>query len=508
MAANAPPAAAMPPAYTIVTGAVPAVAGIGEADIIEQSLAWIGFNTDAQRQRIMNEVFSNFEDAEGTGEGEIDAMAKDLTARSVPNGKIIVGIRRTRLLKGFTHWVRDFSRVSGTPDIEGMDESAFKVALNVALRREEIRSNLRKQVKTAADAASPGPLESERKWKAWEEKFVNYCRAHIGANGVPLSYVIREDDAPDVNGNYTDFISKTIACAPLSGEYYESDRLTVFNMIVSLTTGEPSGDWIKNTLKHSDGRRSMKALRDHFAGEGNASRNKAEADRLYQDLHYKSERAMPFETFLTNCQKMFNIYDKEGEPMPEAARVRFLFKKVQHKDMQLSIESLQAQQTAGTIITYTMAANHLTTKVSTLPEYISKNRNISAVGKSVSFNSSSGSDASIYNSDGTINTGFIPNWRSLSKEQRDSVMAERKRLGISGGKTKHSKGSSGKPDSNRMKQLISQNKKHKRTIKSLRRTSNAKDSDGTSAGGDESDDSDTDAGDQFAGKRSKKKGKK
>ena len=47
-------------------------------------------------------------------------------------------------------------------------------------------------------------------------------------------------------------------------------------------------------MKYSDGRRSMKALRAHFAGEGNASRNMAKADRLKEHLHYKSERAMSF----------------------------------------------------------------------------------------------------------------------------------------------------------------------------------------------------------------------
>ena len=165
----------------------------------------------------------------------------------------------------------------------------------------------------------------------------------------------------------------------------------------------------------------MKALQDHFAGEGNASRNKAEADRLYNDLHYKSERAMPFETFLTNCQKMFNIYEKEGEPMPEGAKIRFLFKKVQHSGLQIAIASLEASQTSGTNLTYTQVANHLSTKVSTLPEYISKNRNISAVGTSVSSMSSGGSDASIHNADGSIITGCIPLRSPLSKEQGDIV---------------------------------------------------------------------------------------
>ncbi len=78
-----------------------------------------------------------------------------------------------------------------------------------------------------------------------------------------------------------------------------ADRLAVFNMITSFTTGQPSHDWIKSTIRYSDGHRSMKSLRDHFEGEGNASRNKNEADRLKDTLHYKNERSMTFENFLT-----------------------------------------------------------------------------------------------------------------------------------------------------------------------------------------------------------------
>ena len=216
---------------------------------------------------------------------------------------------------------------------------------------------------------------------------------------------------------------------------------------------------------------------------------------------------MPFETFLTNCQKMFNIYEQEGEPMPEGAKIRFLFKKVQHTGLQMAIASLEASQTNGAQLTYTRAANHLSQKVSTLPEYIYKNRNISAVGTSVSSMSSGGGDATIHNAVGSINTVYITHWRSLSKEQRNLVHTERKRLGISGGK--QSKGSpSNKAQANRTKQLVAQNKKHKRKIKALERKLTKSSIDDADDGGDESDDPDTDAGDAFGGKRSKKKGKK
>ena len=83
--------------------------------------------------------------------------------------------------------------------------------------------------------------------------------------------------------------------------YYNTDRLAVFNIIISFTTGQPSGDWVKDTIRYSDGGRSMATLRSHFTGEGNESRNLSEADRLKESLYYKSERAMAFETFLTQC---------------------------------------------------------------------------------------------------------------------------------------------------------------------------------------------------------------
>jgi len=108
-------------------------------------------------------------------------------------------------------------------------------------------------------------------------------------------------------------------------------------MIVSFTTGQPSGDWIKDTLNYSDGRKSMSALRSHFAGEGNASRTIADADRLKEFLHYKNERSMAFESFLTQLQKMFNIYNEQGEEVPEDQKVRILYKKIQNNDLDKAI---------------------------------------------------------------------------------------------------------------------------------------------------------------------------
>ena len=109
--------------------------------------------------------------------------------------------------------------------------------MRVADSRHNIRKSLSESASIASKAADPGPLKNEKMWKEWEDKIINYLRCLLGANGVPLVYLIRENDAPDHTTNHPDFVSRTIACAPLNGEYFDADK--VFNLIVSFTTGHP-----------------------------------------------------------------------------------------------------------------------------------------------------------------------------------------------------------------------------------------------------------------------------
>ena len=171
----------------------------------------------------------------------------------------------------------------------------------------------------------------------------------------------------------------------------------------------------------------MKALHRHFSGKGNETRNLAEAQRLNELLHYKSKRAISFEIFLTQCQKMFNIYEKEGEEMSEEAKVQLLFRKVQHTRIRSPIDALKASQKMGTAISYTIAAKHFSTANSELLEYIAKNAiNVSGIQAG---NGTKGCDV-IYNGDGSINTGHIPSWKSLPFKDRELIIDEWKRLGI------------------------------------------------------------------------------
>ena len=117
----------------------------------------------------------------------------------------------------------------------------------------------------------------------------------------------------------------------------------------------------------------MEALRNHYGGEGNAGRLIVTAEKLRETLHYKSERSMPFSTFLDRMQKMFNIFQEEGEELTENAKVRELLKCVQNNQLQDTVKALQVRFDLDGI-SYTEAANHLTSAVSDLPEYLFAHR--------------------------------------------------------------------------------------------------------------------------------------
>ena len=113
----------------------------------------------------------------------------------------------------------------------------------------------------------------------------------------------------------------------------------------------------------------MKALRYQFAGEVNTTKNVTKVKQIRNYIHYKNEGSMEFELFLTKFQKMYNIFEEEGDPMREETKIIFLFKRVEHSDLQKSIKALRYQMSNNPSgkLSYTTASNHLRTAVSKLP---------------------------------------------------------------------------------------------------------------------------------------------
>ena len=308
---------------------------------------------------------------------DISSLAESYGRRTVADGRVIFGLRRIRHLIGLIHWVQDFRRVGEEPTIAGfVNAERFREALEAAFDRADVRKIEGDQSETLSKAADPGKLKDERKWTEWEPAFVNYLSTIPGVTGVPLSYVVRQHEMPTPGEDYGNFNERSISCAPLTGSIFQANTRKVHQLVKSFLQAETAEQWVRPHIKAQNGRRDMKALRDHYTGEGNTSRRIAVAERLRDSLHYKNEKSMQFSSFLAKMQTMFNIFEEENEIMSEQAKVRILLKKVEHPELRSAINALRIRATMDGM-TFTECANHLSGMVAELPDYQSA-RKISA----------------------------------------------------------------------------------------------------------------------------------
>ena len=470
-----------------------------EGVAIDQILEWIGFAHAEIRNAIMEDAFESYRDIADLTSDDIINLAKSFAKRTPMAQRIVFGTKRTKRLKALRHWVRDFYRVSEEPNIVDMDEEEFRNALNTAAERAQIRQALRDKSDSLLKEASPGLLKDETKWVSWEPAFRNYLSLIVGSFGVPLVYVIRDNQDPEVDFE-GDYVQKCIACAPLSGVYFEADKRQVHQIILSFIQGQAVEQWIKSLRKHANGRLDFSSIQDYFSGEGNSNRRLAVADNLRDTLHYKSERAMKFATFLTKVEEMCNIYESAGEKWAwdDEKKIRWLWPRIQSQQLASQRDALKAQRLTNDDLSYKTIVNSLATDVAELPENLSmRGRSISAT---LTYDPDKGPSSGIYKPDGTIHTGWYENFNKLSKAEIDEVKKAR-------GKTPGNSKKQGKKDKRQIKKLKRQNKKMKRRVAAMKNKHRSEGDSSDHESSDESDEVRDDAGNQFGGRESMKKKK-
>ena len=128
-------AAAAPVPFVLIVDntVVAADAVLTEDDVITQSLIWIGFTQAAQRNLIKTKAFNCIRDVKVLSEEDINSLSHSFSSRSAADGRILFGLKRTKYLKGFAHFIQDFFRVNDSPVINGLCKDSFCNALDVAL---------------------------------------------------------------------------------------------------------------------------------------------------------------------------------------------------------------------------------------------------------------------------------------------------------------------------------------------------------------------------------------
>ena len=245
------------------------------------------FGGRTQAQRIASDVFDDdFESCRYKSNDEIKEDLKAYSSLTVAQGQIRThpGIKRN--IRVFVQWTTDCYQRSKDPTL-----TPFPVAQAANLiKREQAHLKFVAKSRTITEAASPGQLTTQTKWDDWREVFSNFLRSIPGHDGVPLSYIIRDNDAPDPTPR-PDFIDEYVAMAPLAGDTYNVDASEVHTYIVKFVAGNPTAESkIQTHLNAHDGRRDFQALVEHYEGVGIHSIDIVRADRILKSLDYIGEK--------------------------------------------------------------------------------------------------------------------------------------------------------------------------------------------------------------------------
>jgi hypothetical protein len=344
------------------------------------------------------------------------------------------------------NWAQDFNRISRAVTLDGINNaSEFKAAIEISRQRSMIRKHNADQSDNLAKAADPGKLKRLQDWTHWSRGLENYLSTFLGQAGVPLSYIIRANQAPyhalELENDF-DFQQLTVNAAPLSGAVFKTDARRVRQLIHGFVQGEIAETWIKPKEKKQDDRIDFLALQVHYGGDGSNSVRIQEAEVLHHNLIYRNERTMAFDKFLTNMQLMFTGFDDSEEEMKAPAQVRLLFDKVQCPAMLTVKNFLQVaydlDHSDPPTVAYQFIANSLSAEASTLKDHVSKDRQVSGLGTCDRQDSVPASG--VKGPDGVIFTGYYSNYQKLSKEEKDAIhSSERKRLSIQPQKSRKNK---------------------------------------------------------------------
>jgi hypothetical protein len=216
----------------------------------------------------------------------------------------------TKRIVQLSLWVKDRVRLNQPVEFgDATTQVMFTAEIEQAQQREEIRRDRKKTADGLSTLKIDPPLKNSAGWEAWIDSIRAALTIAYGSKGVPLLYAIRGHDLPRFDGN--DWEELAINAAPFTGLDWESDRKTVHLFIANNVSEDSDAHaYIKPLMIRNNGRLDIRALEDRYENEATIQARVNAANKTWELLVYKNERAMTFEDFSKKLTKALLNFDR------------------------------------------------------------------------------------------------------------------------------------------------------------------------------------------------------
>jgi hypothetical protein len=278
------------------------------ADVLAQAqlltfraaLACIGFSP-AQQDALNEHGFTNMYNMLIYSKDQIKRVCMVIRERTV--NPLNITMEQEQLLTAMRHWVKTRARTN-----RDIDPALFTREVAVAEAIKMVNIAEQPESEKESDVKIPDKFKLTSKWIVFSEAVDTYLNHLKGQGRVPLNYVIRTVEIPVVGTVYNTEQELIVATTPLVGDQYDLDNERVYGVIKQLVLEGPAWSYITADIDRAKyGRGAWLALRGHYEGESFLNKQKEDAYKALDVVHYKGERStFTFEHFAGIMTKAYN----------------------------------------------------------------------------------------------------------------------------------------------------------------------------------------------------------
>jgi hypothetical protein len=211
-------------------------------------------------------------------------------------------------------------------------------------------------------AKAPEKFKNASTWKVFAEAMETYLGQLIGSGRIPLRYVIRRRENPEIGTIFQTEQEQNIAMAPLTGPAYQHDNAKVYGIIKQLVLEGPGHSYILHYDSTSDGRAAWFALINHFEGDGFRNHNVEEAYATLEHLAYEGEKkGFSFEKFIECHMDCYLELARHNDPVLESKNVRDFLTRIKAPELAAAKQQVRTMPTLSA--SFQEAANFIALSV-------------------------------------------------------------------------------------------------------------------------------------------------
>ena len=428
-----------------------------------QIMTWIGIAVAQQRNAIIADLLSDgLGGLEHVTHDDVKETCSSYAKRTDNPFPIILTPLTKQRIHSLALWVQDMMRAEQAPTFpDTTNRASFIQSLDASLVRDRNRKSQKKVGEAYHNVEFNTKLKSQGTYEKFEEELQATLENIIGSKGVPLTYVIRDEEAPVYDPSIP-YEVNIIDAVALTGESFKNDARLVHQIILRNVSEESNAyTYIKPLLRHRDGRRDIVALKERYSSDASKQAIINSAKQVLETLRYKNERSFTFEKFSSKLQKACDELEDCGREVNNGDIVDGLWDRIQSQDIQVHVASLKVnyQQNPRN---YKLILQDIASEISTSRKVTfsdgSSNRNASAACTANGPCPSNG----VHTSDGSIFIGSYDadKWRSESVRPYHSEIREKR----AEKKAKNDNSDSNSRGNNRR---VSALKRNKRKLKAL-----------------------------------------